>query len=144
LSSPSHLQSPISSSVPSASFNRIMHTPQGTFRLLGQREGDWFRAWQPTILRAVLMRYISLTPLTSPTSGGGGDVPGGSLDGYWDTGVASAAAARGHIGPAFPMTPGSMGFGVGGPVTGGAGLGVGGGLGAGTGVGTGDGRIYLP
>ncbi|KAF9453843.1 hypothetical protein P691DRAFT_615220, partial [Macrolepiota fuliginosa MF-IS2] len=42
---------------------RILQTSQGPHKLIGQREGEWFRHWEPVILRAVLTRYQSAAPL---------------------------------------------------------------------------------
>jgi len=47
----------------STSFPRIIQTPQGVARLLGVREGEWFRKWEGTIIRAVLGNYQSSTPI---------------------------------------------------------------------------------
>ena len=41
----------------------VIQTPQGTARLVGVREGEWFRRWEGTIIRAVLGGYQSSTPI---------------------------------------------------------------------------------
>ncbi|KAJ7169860.1 hypothetical protein C8R46DRAFT_994363 [Mycena filopes] len=41
----------------------VTPTPAGSSRLTGVREGEFFRKWHPTILRAVSNRYQSQTPL---------------------------------------------------------------------------------
>lgn len=56
---------------------RTVQTPTGTRRLLGLREGEWFRQWEGTITRAVMGRFQSSIPLFSP-SGSSGLL----LDGY--------------------------------------------------------------
>ena len=61
---------------------RYMQTPTGPKKLLGLREGEWFRSWEGAIIRAVVGRYQSPIPLvSSPISG----LPVRSLDGYEDT-----------------------------------------------------------
>ncbi|KAJ6621719.1 hypothetical protein B0H10DRAFT_2017210 [Mycena sp. CBHHK59/15] len=58
----------------------VVTTSARTCRLSGIREGEWFRTWQPTIMRAVTTRYQSSTPLYTTTEQG---VPSASiLDGY--------------------------------------------------------------
>jgi hypothetical protein len=42
---------------------RIIQTPQGAAKLVGVREGEWFRIWEGTIVRAVLGNYQSSTPI---------------------------------------------------------------------------------
>ncbi|KAJ7630912.1 hypothetical protein FB45DRAFT_1152362 [Roridomyces roridus] len=54
-------------------------TPDGSRRLIGVREGEWFRRWQPTILRAVSTRYQSTNPLYQPSEE---DPAVQALDGY--------------------------------------------------------------
>lgn len=58
--------------------SRYMQTPTGPKKLLGLREGEWFRDWEHAIIRAVVGRYQSPIPLPSR------DVPASvrSLDGY--------------------------------------------------------------
>lgn len=48
---------------PSTAASRMMRTQSGDFRLVGLREGEWFRKWEGTILRAVRGHYQSPTPI---------------------------------------------------------------------------------
>lgn len=48
--------------------NLYMQTPSGPMKLLGQKEGEWFRQWEGAITRAVLTGYQSPIPLPSNTS----------------------------------------------------------------------------
>jgi hypothetical protein len=48
--------------------NLYMQTPSGPMKLLGQKEGEWFRQWEGAITRAVLTGYQSPIPLPSSTS----------------------------------------------------------------------------
>lgn len=43
--------------------SRFMQTPSGPKKLVGLREGEWFRAWEGTIRHAVIGRYQSNDPL---------------------------------------------------------------------------------
>ncbi|KAJ7706210.1 hypothetical protein B0H17DRAFT_616644 [Mycena rosella] len=52
---------------PPAEGRSLITTADGTSRLSGMREGEWFRKWQPTIVRAVCNRYQSSTPLFTTT-----------------------------------------------------------------------------
>lgn len=45
--------------------NLYMQTPSGPMKLLGQKEGEWFRQWERAITRAVLTGYQSPIPLPS-------------------------------------------------------------------------------
>ncbi|KAF8078649.1 hypothetical protein FPV67DRAFT_1571623 [Lyophyllum atratum] len=63
--------------------SRVMHTPNGVKRLVGLREGDWFRKWEGTINRSVLGRYQSPTPIVD-TSDHTREVDRAFLDGYRD------------------------------------------------------------
>lgn len=58
-------RSPLSpgSSSQSLSANRYMQTPTGPKKLVGTREGEWFRNSEHLIRRAVIMKYRSQTPL---------------------------------------------------------------------------------
>jgi hypothetical protein len=49
----------------STSSPRAIQTPQGVAKLVGVREGEWFRRWEGTITRAVLGNYQSSTPIFS-------------------------------------------------------------------------------
>lgn len=46
---------------------RMIQTPKGAAKLVGVREGEWFRRWEGTIIRAVLGGYQSSTPMQSST-----------------------------------------------------------------------------
>lgn len=46
--------------------SRVMQTASGPKKLLGAREGEWFKRWEQTITRAVLVRYQSHEPLHEP------------------------------------------------------------------------------
>ncbi|KAJ8702559.1 hypothetical protein PTI98_001266 [Pleurotus ostreatus] len=61
---------------------RIINTPSGIRKLVGTREGEWFRAWYPIIVRAVTNRYQSSIPLTGPEGLTSGSVIGAGLDGW--------------------------------------------------------------
>ncbi|KAJ7786286.1 hypothetical protein B0H16DRAFT_1670459 [Mycena metata] len=58
----------------------VAQTPAGTSRLTGVREGEWFRKWHPTIVRAVTNRFQSQQPLFVTAEEGVGEAYG--LDGY--------------------------------------------------------------
>ncbi|KAF9040595.1 hypothetical protein BJ165DRAFT_1530464 [Panaeolus papilionaceus] len=62
--------------------SHYMLTPTGTKKLIGQREGEWFRAWEGNIRNAVLTRYQSQEPLTGSHFV---PFPVRSLDGYEDS-----------------------------------------------------------
>ncbi|KAJ6604625.1 hypothetical protein DFH09DRAFT_1123331 [Mycena vulgaris] len=65
---------------PQAEDRSLITTSGGTSRLSGVREGEWFKKWQPTIVRAVCNRYQSSTPLFNTSEEG---VPQAyALDGY--------------------------------------------------------------
>lgn len=49
-----------------SSSSRVMQTASGPKKLLGVREGEWFKRWEHTITRAVLVRYQSHEPLHEP------------------------------------------------------------------------------
>lgn len=49
-----------------SSSSRVMQTASGPKKLLGLREGEWFKRWEHTITRAVLVRYQSHEPLHEP------------------------------------------------------------------------------
>lgn len=46
-----------------ASSSKLIQTSTGPKKLLGLREGDWFRSWEHVISRAVVGRYQSTEPL---------------------------------------------------------------------------------
>ncbi|KAL1738971.1 hypothetical protein HDZ31DRAFT_86044 [Schizophyllum fasciatum] len=58
---------PITPGASSSSSRDNMQTPSGPRRVVGIREGEWFRAWQSTIAQCVTRRYIcSSKPMSSP------------------------------------------------------------------------------
>ena len=65
----------------SSSTTRIVTTQHGEAEIIGVREGEWFRAWEGTIRRAVLDRLHTDSPFLKPD-----DVPLSEnlihLDGY--------------------------------------------------------------
>ncbi|EKM83900.1 hypothetical protein AGABI1DRAFT_124228 [Agaricus bisporus var. burnettii JB137-S8] len=64
---------------------RIVQTSQGPHKLIGQREGEWFRRWESFIIRAVLTRYQSSVPLTTHSDlYAQYTAPGSILEGYHD------------------------------------------------------------
>jgi len=64
---------------------RIVQTPSGPYKLMGRREGEWFRHWEPVILHAVTTQYQSTVPLALDSElHGQRATPGSSLDGYHD------------------------------------------------------------
>ncbi|KAG5639223.1 hypothetical protein H0H81_005297 [Sphagnurus paluster] len=46
-----------------AAMSSFVQTPGGVRKLVGLREGDWFRKWEATITRSVIGRYQSPTPI---------------------------------------------------------------------------------
>ena len=50
----------------SALVPRLIETQAGMSRLIGLREGEWFKTWEGTIRRAVQNRYQSTSPLYQP------------------------------------------------------------------------------
>jgi hypothetical protein len=44
----------------------LIETQDGVLQLIGLREGEWFKQWEPTIWRAIQNRYISNTPMYQP------------------------------------------------------------------------------
>ncbi|KAF6766061.1 hypothetical protein DFP72DRAFT_985233 [Ephemerocybe angulata] len=60
--------------------SRVMQTASGPKKLLGLREGEWFRRWEKTITRAVLVRYQSHEPLPEAGAATGSAM---ALDGYF-------------------------------------------------------------
>ncbi|KAJ7225539.1 hypothetical protein GGX14DRAFT_421002 [Mycena pura] len=65
---------------PAAGDRSLIRTPAGSSRLVGMREGEWFRKWQPAIVRAVSNRFQSPTPLYHTAEEGIPQAYG--LDGY--------------------------------------------------------------
>jgi hypothetical protein len=62
--------------------NRFMQTATGPKKLIGLKEGEWFRSWEGAITRAVIGRYQSQIPLPSSTRF---NLVAQNLDGYSDT-----------------------------------------------------------
>ncbi|KAF8905558.1 hypothetical protein CPB84DRAFT_1844963 [Gymnopilus junonius] len=56
-------------------------TPAGPKKLIGVKEGEWFKSWEGTITRAVAGRYQSTEPLARS---GHSNIHARSLDGYED------------------------------------------------------------
>ena len=67
-------------SYPAQQSSRYMQTPTGPKKLLGLKEGEWFRSWERVIVRAVAGKYQSPIPLQNDRSS-----PVRSLDGYDET-----------------------------------------------------------
>jgi hypothetical protein len=64
---------------------RLVQTPRGPHKLIGQREGEWFRRWESFIIRAVLTRYQSTNALTLHSElYARHAAPGSVLEGYHD------------------------------------------------------------
>ena len=61
---------------------RYMETPSGPKKLIGLKEGEWFRSWEGVITRCVAGRYRSSIPLPSR---GSSNLPAKRLDGYDET-----------------------------------------------------------
>lgn len=64
---------------------RYMQTLSGPKKLLGVKEGEWFRNWEGVIMRAVIGRYRSPIPLSSSRDIAGLPVRSFDLDGYNET-----------------------------------------------------------
>jgi hypothetical protein len=66
---------------------RIVRTPQGPRKVLGTREGEWFKEWESTITDLVNRRYVSRIPLQglNPVTTRRGTMEAEMLDGYRDT-----------------------------------------------------------
>jgi hypothetical protein len=70
---------------PSPPHSRLVARPSGGMvRITGFREGEWFRAWEPTIRRCVRTRVQQEEPFTRPDTMSAADMvsPGAGLDGY--------------------------------------------------------------
>ena len=81
---PSQSQASSSSVVPSfPTISKLRQTPKGVSELVGLREGEWFKQWEGTITRSVLLRVDRSDPLALP-----GEMiaesAGAMLDGYND------------------------------------------------------------
>ncbi|TFK77124.1 hypothetical protein BDN72DRAFT_754946 [Pluteus cervinus] len=81
LKRPAHAGEESTSSLPSGKGQPQTALTQGTSQIIGIREGEWFRKWEPTITRAVTQRYQSPTPFYTPTTQVQYN-PGHALDGY--------------------------------------------------------------
>jgi len=68
---------------PGAHTGRLRRTPQGISKLVGVREGEWFKEWDGTIRRAVEARQQSKEPMYRP-DGVQRDISGAGLDGFYD------------------------------------------------------------
>ena len=64
---------------------RYMQTHTGPKKLLGVKEGEWFRNWEGVIFRAVIGRYQSPIPLSNNRGVRGLPVRSFDLDGYNET-----------------------------------------------------------
>ena len=62
---------------------RLRRTPQGISKLVGVREGEWFKKWNGTIRRAVIARQQSQEPMDQPDIVQR-DTSGATLDGFYD------------------------------------------------------------
>lgn len=60
---------------------RLRQTPRGISQLVGLREGEWFKQWETTISRCVILRLDRRDPLTLPSEILAGSA-GALLDGY--------------------------------------------------------------
>ena len=59
---------------------RYMQTASGMKKLIGIKEGEWFRNWEGPITRAVIGKYQSSEPLRGAVP----LIPAQGLDGYND------------------------------------------------------------
>jgi len=80
---PFSTSSALTTTTASRTAQRYIQTPTGPKKLLGLKEGEWFRNWEGVIIRAVIGRYQSPIPLSRGISG----LPARSLDldGYNET-----------------------------------------------------------
>ncbi|KAH9486957.1 hypothetical protein JR316_0001023 [Psilocybe cubensis] len=69
------------SSSSSSSSRRFMQTPTGPKKLVGIKEGEWYKSWEGAITRAVIGRYQSDIPLPRNAWS---TIQARSLDGYTD------------------------------------------------------------
>ena len=65
--------------------SRYVQTPTGPKKLLGVKEGEWFRVWEGVIIRAVIGRYQSPIPLSANRGVPGLPARSFDLDGYNET-----------------------------------------------------------
>ena len=68
---------------PGISIGRLRRTPQGISKLVGVREGEWFKEWDGTIRRAVIARQQSGEPMYQPDHVQR-EIAGATLDGFYD------------------------------------------------------------
>jgi len=68
---------------PGIHIGRLRRTPQGISKLVGVREGEWFKEWDGTIRRAVIARQQSQEPMYQ-TDNVQRDTSGATLDGFFD------------------------------------------------------------
>ena len=68
---------------PGISIGRLRRTSQGISKLVGVREGEWFKEWEGTIRRAVIAREQSEEPMHQ-SDDIQRDTAGASLDGFYD------------------------------------------------------------
>ena len=61
----------------------LRRTPQGISKLVGVREGEWFKEWDGTIRRAVVARQQSEEPMYQPDHVQR-DTSGANLDGFYE------------------------------------------------------------
>ncbi|KAF8642356.1 hypothetical protein AX16_009625 [Volvariella volvacea WC 439] len=80
--SPDRLSHKGQTNVTTPSRPTIVHSSRGPSKLVGMREGEWFRKWEMTIVRAVQQRYQSYTPIYAPTVAPPTLLPAHNLDGY--------------------------------------------------------------
>jgi hypothetical protein len=62
---------------------RLRRTSQGISKLVGVREGEWFKEWEGTIRRAVIARQKSDEPMYQPDVAQR-EAAGAMLDGFYD------------------------------------------------------------
>lgn len=63
--------------------SKLRQTPNGISELVGLREGEWFKQWEGTITRAVLLRVDRRDPISIPGEFGAASA-GAMLDGFND------------------------------------------------------------
>jgi hypothetical protein len=79
------VQSSSSSALPGSgtSLGRLRRTSQGINKLVGVREGEWFKEWEGTIRHAVIARQQSNEPMYQPDEVQM-EAAGATLDGFYD------------------------------------------------------------
>ncbi|SRR5258706_2017047 len=73
----------MSNGSPLPSIGRLRRTSQGISKLVGVREGEWFKEWDGTIRRAVIARLQSGEPMYQPDDLQR-ETAGATLDGFYD------------------------------------------------------------